>query len=238
MATRLFRPQRAASPNGHGPAAPEQRAGPTPPSSAPMLVPPAGRRRPAMLIAGLMLAAIGAVVAATTAMAAGDRSPVLVVTHDVAAGARLTDADLAVARVADDPHLHPVAASALASVVGQRAATALTAGTLLTRGMLSSQPAPAAGTAIVPVALKPSQLPARPLQPGDRLLVVPAVADGAPQPASSVMPVAATVGEIGTPTDDGTVVLDLQVDEGQAALLAQLAAGGHVALVLLPGGES
>lgn len=236
MATGLFRAARPASPNGHSTAAPPQRG--TPAASAPLLVPPAGRRRPAMLIAGLMLAAVGAVVAATTAMAAGDRTPVLVVVHDVTAGQPLTTADLAVARIAKDPHLRPVPASARSAVVGERATTAIRAGTLLTTGMLAPDTAPAAGTAIVPVPLKPSQLPARPLQPGDRLLVVPAPDASAGTPTAQANPVTATVAEIGAPTDDGTVVVDLRVPEGQASALAQLAAGGHVAVVVLPGAGS
>lgn len=237
MATRMFRPQRPPSPNGHGSAAPAQRTAPAAPP-APVLVPPAGRRRPAMLIAGLMLAALGAVVAVSTALAAGDRAPVLVVARDVPAGARLAAADLAVARVAQDPNLHPVAASARTSVVGERAATAVKAGTLLTAAMLSDQPAPAVGSAIVPVALKPSQLPARPLQSGDRLLMVPAAEDAARQSSQSAAGVAAVVAEVGSPTPDGTLVVDLQVGQAQASALAQLAAGGHVALVLLSAGGS
>jgi hypothetical protein len=191
-----------------------------------------------MLIAGLMLAAVGAVIAATTAMAAGDRTPVLVVVQDVAAGQPLSAADLAVARIAKDPHLHPVLASARTTVVGERATTAIKAGTLLTSSMLGPDTAPAAGTAIVPVPLKPSQLPARPLQPGDRLLVVPAADASTGAPAAQANPVTGAVAEIGAPTDDGTVVVDLRVPEGQASQLAQLAAGGHVAVVVLPGGGS
>ena len=236
MATGLFRAPRAASPNGHSPAAPPQRG--APPAPGPLLVQPAGRRRPAMLIAGLMLAAVGAVVAATTAMAAGDRTPVLVVVHDVAAGQPLTASDLAVAHVAKDPQLRPVPASARGTVLGERATTAIKAGTLLIPAMIAPDTAPAAGTAIVPVPLKPSQLPARPLQPGDRLLVVPALDASTGTPDTQANPVTATVAELGAPTDDGTVVVDLRVPEGQASQLAQLAAGGHVAVVVLPGAGS
>ena len=237
MATGLFKAHRPASPNGHSPSAPPQRSTQTS-SSAPLLLPPAGRRRPAMLIAGLMLAAVGAVVAATTAIAAGHRAPVLVVTHDVAAGQTLSDGDLGVVRISGDPMLHPLPASERASVLGQRATTTLKAGTLLISSMLSTGSAPAAGTALVPVALKPSELPARPLQAGDRLLLVPAADATSQTPAPSANPVTVVVDEIGTPDSDGTVVVDVQVPIGEASGLAQLAAGDHVAVVLLSGAGS
>jgi hypothetical protein len=237
MATGLFKAHRPSSTNGQSPSAPAQRSTLTSPS-APLLLPPAGRRRPAMLVGGLMLAAVGAVVSVTTAMAAGNRTPVLIVAHDVAAGQTLTSADLAVVRISADPIMHPLPASARDSVVGQRAAATLKAGTLLISSMLSNASAPAAGTALVPVALKPSELPARPLQAGDRLLLVPAADATSQTPAPAANPVTVVVDEIGTPESDGTVVVDVQVPIGEASGLAQLAAGDHVAVVLLSGSGS
>ena len=206
--------------------------------SPPPLLPPRRRRRPAVLITAVMLAAAGGGIAATTSIAAGHRAPVLALAHDVPLGAVVTAADLTTARVASDPALHPIPASQRSTVIGQRAAVALVAGSLLTPSMLTASSVPGPGQALVAVPVKPGELPARTVVPGDHLLAVTGVDNGsgaAPNPtAAASLPV--TVADVGEPSSDGTVVVDVVVAQASAVTLARQAAAGEVTLVLLPSG--
>jgi len=136
----------------------------------PRLAHVARRRRPAVWALGLALICAGAALSAVITMAAADRVEVLSVVRPVAVGEVITSADLGVARVAADPQLDPIPASERDTVVGQLAAVDLRPGTLLTRNQLTSVAIPAAGQAVVGVPLRPGQLPARPLRPGDKVL--------------------------------------------------------------------
>jgi hypothetical protein len=229
MSTGLLRPR--TSPNGTPKAAAEAPGA----GRLPAQVAVRRRRRPAVMVAAVMLAAAGAGIAATTAIAAGHRVPVLALARNVPMGATLTADDLRVARVAHDPALQPIGADARAQVVGRHAATSLSAGTLLTESMLTDTFAPGPGQALVAVALKPGEMPARPLMAGDHVLAVTGVdasTDAGPSSAGgSTLPV--VVADVGRETPDGTVVVDVVVASSDAASLAREAAAGRVALVLL-----
>lgn len=173
---------------------------------------------------GIALIAAGAGLAVTSALAAGHRVQVLAVAQSISAGDVIEESDLSTARVASDPHLNPIPASERSQVLGMHAAVDLRPGTLLTQADLTSEGVPGPGQAIVGVALKPGQLPSRSLNRGDQVLVT-----GTPGQAHR-----AVVVEVGTPADDGSVVVDLAVPSYIAAAVANQVAGGHVALVLLP----
>lgn len=193
------------------------------------------RRRPAVMVVAVMLAAGGAGIAATTAIAAGHRVPVLALARDVPMGATLTDGDLRIAHVANDPALQPIGAGARDQVVGRHAATALSAGTLLTQSMLTDTFAPGSGQALVAVALKPGEMPARPLLPGDHVLAVTGIDPNTDSTVANGSGASLTVvvADVGRETADGTVVVDVVVGAADAATLAREASAGRVALVLL-----
>jgi hypothetical protein len=225
------------SPNGSRTATPVGDGG-AKAVSAPPLLAPRRRRRPAVLITAVMLAAAGGGIAATTSIAAGHRAPVLALARDVPLGAVLTPGDLTTARVASDPALHPIPSSQRSTVLGQHAAVALVAGSLLTPSMLTASTLLGPGQALVAVPVKPGELPAREVVAGDHLLAVTGVDNGsgaAPNPtADTAIPV--TVADVGQPTSDGTVVVDVVVAQANVVMLARQAAAGEVALVLLPAG--
>src|SRR3954470_22130312 len=77
---------------------------------APAVVPVRGRRRPGLLAAGLMLAALGGLVTVWLVNSAAHRVPVLVVARDVAAGTTITGADLARTDVSVDADVRTVPA--------------------------------------------------------------------------------------------------------------------------------
>ena len=131
------------------------------------------RRRPAVWIAGVALIAVGAAVATSAALSAGAKHDVLALARSVPAGRLLTAADVRTVRVAADSSVATVPAADESSVVGQRTAVDLVANSLLTNAALGGAAVPAKGQALLGVALKPGQLPARSLSRGDQAELIP-----------------------------------------------------------------
>ena len=80
-----------------------------------------------------------------------------------------------------------------ADLVGQRAATDLPAGLLLTPDSTTADPIPAPGTSLVGVAVKPTQMPATPLGAGDPVTLVATPGDGQELPTGTSPSMKATV---------------------------------------------
>lgn len=178
------------------------------------------------------MVALGGVTAAYVTQVVSSTVPVVAVAQDVPAGEVLERSDLTVADVNRASALRPVPAEQLESLVGQRAAVGLVAGSLLTAAAVTDVVLPVAGQSLVGVAVTSSQLPAVPLQAGDRVRIVDTpTAQGDPPsgtPATIVGELVSTVG----PDETGVTIVNLTVDERQAAGLAARAATGRVALVL------
>ncbi len=195
------------------------------------------KRRPGMI--ALAAALIGAGILASAALYNREdhQVPVLMVTAAVPAGSVITSADVATTSVAGGPGLQVIPAKQLSQVIGLVAATSLRPGTLLAASELTSKLPPGRGQALVPVAIKPSGLPASGLAPGDQVLVVatPAAAGSSGSGAAPVLtsPVAAVVEAVNTVTNqDGFDVVDLLVTSGNGPPLAEQAATGQIALVI------
>lgn len=194
--------------------------------------PPRLRRRPFLIILGVVLVAVGALLAAWVTTVVGRTEAVLVVGADITRGDVIEPGDLVVARVTPDPSLRPVAAERLDDVVGLRAAVDMPVGSLLTDAAVTERVVPAEGESVVGVALASAQLPARPLAPGDpvRIVQTPRAQEDLPdgEPAS----VAVTVVAVREIPDTGQSVVDVTVPSGEAARLAALVATGRVAVVV------
>jgi len=195
------------------------------------------RRRPAMI--ALAAALIGAGILASAALyhRANHQVAVVMVTAPVPVGAVITSADVGTTTVAAGPGLAMIPARQMSQVVGLVAATSLRPGTLLAPSEVTSKLSPAPGQDLVPVAIKPSGLPASGLAPGDQVLVVatPAAAGGSGSGAAPVLtqPVSATVQAVNTATDqNGLDVVDLLVPSSTGPQVAQQAATGQIALVV------
>jgi hypothetical protein len=174
------------------------------------------------------------------AVAAGERGrvAVLAVARPVAVGQQVLDADLMVVHLSPDPGLSPVAAEQRSSVVGRFAAVGLRPGTLLTLADVSDARVPGPGQAVLAVAVKTGLAPARGLVAGDRVLLVAVTGDQAPATSAPAPSggVAARVVEVGPVDVNGVWTVDVTVDEQVAAGLADAAAAGRVAVLLLPAG--
>jgi hypothetical protein len=218
-------------------------AKPTPPTLESLLTvpPPRGwrqRRGRASILAAAGLAAaigVGYVAGHFTWRTPPPRTSELVVTSTaLAAGTRLTPADLRIVTVQDRAGrpagaLSPVPATGLIGLVTSRA---VPAGTFLQRSWLAPSGAlPGPGQAVVGLALKPGQIPAAGLAPGQQVLIVllRANAQGSaliPQPLAFT-----SVWNVGAPDTSGIVEASVIVPGKLAATLAGFAAQQDVVLV-------
>lgn len=132
------------------------------------------RRSPMMLVASVALTALGALVAWQVYGVASQRVPVLVMARDVPIGQRIQAQDLRTVALGVDAAVQSVDATGKSTLIGKRAAVDLKAGSLLAPAHVTETLVPGPGEVVVPVALKPSRLPARGIQPGDRVVATTA----------------------------------------------------------------
>jgi hypothetical protein len=195
------------------------------------------RRRPGMIALAVALIGAGILGGAALYRQVNHQVPVLVVTRAVPAGAVVSAADLGTASVATGPGVQLVPAGQERQVLGLVAATDLRPGSLLSSSELTTTLPPASGQVLVPVAVKPSELPVSGLAAGDHLLVVPApsaqgTSGSAPVsvPGRSVACVVEAVSRV--PDQDGLDVVDLLVPASSGPDLAKEAASGDIALIV------
>ncbi len=193
--------------------------------------------------AGGLVVLLGGTVTLFAVPAYSQRSNVLVVARQVAAGQVLSAADVGVAQVSTGPDVTVLPEADQGSVVGRYAATDLAPGTLLTDGLVTGSDGFVAGQRLVPLALKPGQLPARGVRVGQRVTVVSTTGDGegsSSGPASgrlagSIEAVVAGTSRASTAT--GVSVIDVRVPAALAQGLARAGATGRVTVVGHPVGE-
>ncbi len=216
---------------------------PEPPRNGPVPVAAPGqlrglprRRRPGMIALAAALVGAGILASAALYHRADHQVPVVLVTAPVPVGSVITSSDVGTTTVAAGPGLQTIPARQLSQVVGLVAATTLRPGTLLAPSEVTSKLPPGPGQDLVPVAIKPSGLPASGLVPGEQVLVVPTPASGSSGSGAAPVltsPVAAVVEAVNTVTDqDGFDVVDLLVASANGPAVAEQAATGQIALVI------
>ena len=193
------------------------------------------RRRPAMVALGVALVGAGVLGGAALYQHVNRQVPVLVMSSAVPAGSVITSADLSTVTVAAGPGIQLIPARQEGQVVGLVAATNLQPGALLAASDLTRSLPPGPGQMLVPVAFKPSQLPASGLGAGDHVVVVWApsgsASSGASAPAGRNYD--AVVEDVtGGPDQDGLDVVDLLVASANGPGLAREAASGDVVLTV------
>jgi hypothetical protein len=204
-----------------------------PPSVAVQPAPFRPQRKPRHLAAAVLLMGLGALGVFFAVDAATETTTVVEVRADVERGQTITREDLTTVEV-NAPGVQTVPASKLNDLIGQRAAQPLLAGSLLAPAALAQTVVPAQGQTLVGVALTSAQMPAEPLQPGDKVSIVDTPAQGDANAAVSDNPNAtpATVQTVGPLNTQGQTTVDVLVPENAAARLAAQASTGQVALVL------
>lgn len=213
---------------------------------APVAVPrglTARRRSRAGIALSLLLIIAGGSGATLLGLSAGDRTQVVTVVRQVPVGQEITARDLSEASVGLDPAVDAVPADQMDQVVGKRAAVELRPGSLLSAGQYTSHSLVREGEQLVPLALKPSQLPATDLTPGQGVLVVSTPGeDGELDPeAAAEEPeiIEARVVKADKPLAAAEeVVVDVAVPAVDGPALAARAATGDIALVVDAGAGS
>jgi hypothetical protein len=202
------------------------------------------RRRWGLVAVGVVLVVVGAVVAYLLVVTAGVTHSYLAVRRDVPYGAAIGPDDLTVVNVNPAAGLQPIPVSRRSRVIGKHAATDLVPGTLLTQAQLTDRTVPAPGEHLVGIELKPAQVPARTLKPGDAvaLVIVPAanltgVAD--PQASFPAKPesIRGTVADVTTPATNGNIRVDVAVSQADSLEVAAMAAAGRIAVVVTTRGR-
>ncbi|MGW7600531.1 SAF domain-containing protein [Streptomyces antimycoticus] len=197
----------------------------------------ARRRRPGLIALAVLLITGGGAGGAVLLMESGQRTEVVTVVRHVPVGQVVTDQDLGEASVALDPVLKAVKAADRGNVVGKRAAVELTPGSLLSRGQVTADSLVKAGEQVVPLGLKPEQVPASSLAPGQRVQIVRVPGEDQQDSQTQADPIAAHVVKVGDPTPGtGASVVDVAAAKAEAPLLASWASTGNIRL-LIDGGS-
>lgn len=164
------------------------------------------------------------------------KTPVVVVVRDIPAGHTISRADLSTVAVAGA--VTAIGGPRLDSVVGQTAAVELLPNTLLQRAMISATPGLAAGQARVGVQVRPGQIPADGLNPGDtvQILQLPAkdatTSTGSTGTSATVLASKALVySTTADPSAAGGTLLTVLVPTKAAEGIAAASNAGLVALV-------
>jgi len=196
------------------------------------------RRRPAMLALAIAMAGTGVVVSAAVYQRADHQVPVVMVTRVVPVGSVISPSDLGSTNVSLGSGIAVIPVSQVRQAVGQVAAVTLQPATLLSPADLTSSRPPAPGVDLVPVAVRPADLPATGLAAGDRVLVIPTPGvqgqPGTAGGASSLAgPVPAAVEAVTTSPDaEGFDVVDLLVSNSDAVAVASQVSTGQFSLVV------
>jgi hypothetical protein len=196
------------------------------------------RRRPAVIALAVAMAGAGVVLSAAVYQRADHQVSVVMVTRSVPAGAVITDADLGTASVAVGSGVEVIPAAQLRQVAGEVAAVGLRPLTLLAPSELTTSRPPGPGQAIVAAPIRPADLPASGLAPGDDVLIVATPGDqgqagtGSAAPALAAPTPAVIEAVDGAPDSEGFDVVDLLISEPQAAAVASQVSTGQFALVV------
>jgi len=144
----------------------------------------------------------------------------------------ITEADLGITSAVPAAGLELVPSEQLTAIIGRTAQLDLTQGTLLSPRSFGD-PATEPGHVRLGLRLAAGRIPAAPLPPGARVLLVPVGRDGADPPSG-----ASVVGRVATAAStlpDGAALVDVSIAEAEAERVARLAAADQVVLVQLPG---
>lgn len=219
----------------------QTRPGGTPgqPTAAGPVAPPkvlrSRRRRPGVIALSVALIASGGLCGAVLFTTTGQRTDVVTVAREVPVGSVITEQDLGEASISLDPGLKTVKVEDRGGIVGKRAAVDLKPGSLLARNQITDKALVGPGEQLVGVSVKPSQVPATALAPGQQVQIVSTPGQGEEPGTKLPEAIEATVVVVGKPTQAaGVVTVDVAVAATDGPSLAARAATGNVAIVVQP----
>jgi hypothetical protein len=197
----------------------------------------ARRRRPGVIALSLALIAAGGAGVAVLLLQVGNRTEVVTVVRDVHVGQVVTEDDLGKASIALDPAVKAVRAGDLDSVVGKRAVVELKPGSLLAPSQVTKDSLVKAGEQLVPIGLKPEQVPATALAPGQKVQLVHVPAQGQEGTGkTSSTPLETIEGRVvkasSAAPGTGVVVVDVATSVADGPTAAAWVSAGTLRLVL------
>ncbi len=192
------------------------------------------RRNPKWIALGVVAVCLGGLLSYVIYARVATESAVLAMTSTVYRGEVIEAGDLTSVTLSGDPTVPTVPADQVGSLVGQRAAYDLVAGSLVAPTSVTAAALPAAERAVVGMKLAGGRAPADFLVPGApvRLVALPAVdaQPGTKDPYAGKTFVARTVSSMPGP-DAGSLFVDVDVPAAQAPTIAMLAAQERLAVV-------
>lgn len=200
----------------------------------PVVVTPAPklRRRPVLVAASAAAVCLGALLGVWAWTSTSNTHEVVALRQTVARGETITQGDLMTVQVGVDPALKTVPGDRMASLVGQRAAMDMAAGSLITNADVTTAVLPVRGMSVVGVALPPSLMPGQTLLAGDQVRIVATPGQQGDVGQETPATISATVVGVYPNGENGQTVVSVEVPQDRAAELAARAATGKVALAL------
>ncbi len=197
---------------------------------------------------------------ATVYASANHAQSVLIVTQTIEQGQRISAGDLGQASATISSGVEPILVADAPDLAGRRAAVTIPAGSLLTLADTTTSQPIYPGEAVVGMALKPGQVPAGGVEPGEQVMMVETGAPGTPlaslpsstgsaagvSTGSGILVPRATVFDVETTSPDtsssgstanagdGSQLVSVEVTDSLAPEVSAAAAADQVSLILLP----
>lgn len=206
-------------------------------AAAALTPPPKLRKRPGLVVAAVVITAMGCLLGAWAWNATTSTEEVLAAKNTIHRGEEIKAGDIQRIQINGDPALRPLPASAYDEIIGRRAALDISAGGLITTESTTDAPMPPQGQSIVGISLTPAQAPALPMHDGDKVRIIVTPAANGDSPTGTPQFTEAQVVDTAIDETTGNTVVNVLVPYANASVLAARAATGNVALILDSGVE-
>jgi hypothetical protein len=197
-----------------------------------------GRRNPRWIALGVVALCLGALLSYFVYTRVVTESAVVIMADTVYRGDTVEASDLAVTRLSGETAAKSIPASQLRTLVGQKAVYDLPEGTILVPGGIGEVLIPADGRAVVGLKLATGRAPAPLLTPGShaRLVALPGTSSSGQQASDKLAGKTYQASVIDQePGPDGvSVLINVEVESGQAPTIAMLAASDRIVVVRDP----
>lgn len=200
-------------------------------------VDPKLRRRRTHLLAAVALLIVAGLAAVFIVQQVQTQNRVIQVRVDIPRGAVIKPTDLAEVTVGSVQGVSTVSADQLPDLIGQRATLDLAEGALLPQGGVGPVAVPASGQSLVGIRLDPGRMVIGDVALGSRVrLIVTAPLNGDPafKDASSGRQFSALLIESTPALDGAATLINVQIAQKDASVVAQLAATNRLAVIQDP----